>query len=265
MTKSSASPAARRILITALPPCRRLARHGPPSSTAAARAAERAHHHRLSHGETAGDARLPDRLRARSMDLRRGAAGGAELVSPAGRRDQTNLRLFLPRHERRSERAYFRARLRQCARRRRVRRSPTATRISVQYGWHGTPEEQGFLHDVQAAACEEFTTVLAPGANVYHYNHIHVDLMRHYKRPPHLRAVRISPAKSSPSARGRATPRSIPASRWRLWRHRLDQTKPYAPARARLFRRGRRHIEHRAAAAFEGGLGTIYRQPQLQL
>jgi len=52
-------------------------------------------------------------------------------------------------------------------------------RISVQYGWRGTPEEQGFLRDVQAAACAEFTTVLAPGANVYHYNHIHVDLMRH--------------------------------------------------------------------------------------
>src|SRR4029077_1050196 len=31
---------------------------------------------------------------------------------------------------------------------------------------------------VQAAACDEFTTVLAPGANAYHYNHIHVDLMR---------------------------------------------------------------------------------------
>ncbi|MGA8359401.1 MAG: extensin family protein, partial [Xanthobacteraceae bacterium] len=43
-------------------------------------------------------------------------------------------------------------------------------KISVQYGWHGSPEEQGFLHDVQAAACEQFTTVLAPGANVYHYN-----------------------------------------------------------------------------------------------
>jgi hypothetical protein len=53
-------------------------------------------------------------------------------------------------------------------------------KVSVQYGWHGTPEEQGFLHDVQSAACDEFTTVLAPGANVYHYNHIHVDLMRHY-------------------------------------------------------------------------------------
>jgi len=51
-------------------------------------------------------------------------------------------------------------------------------RISVQYGWRGSPEEQGFLHDVQLAACRQFTTVLAPGANVYHYNHIHVDLMR---------------------------------------------------------------------------------------
>jgi Extensin-like protein C-terminus len=51
-------------------------------------------------------------------------------------------------------------------------------RISVQYGWRGTPEEQGFLHDVQLAACDQFTTVLAPGANIYHYNHIHVDLMR---------------------------------------------------------------------------------------
>jgi hypothetical protein len=51
-------------------------------------------------------------------------------------------------------------------------------RITVQYGWHGAPQEQGFLHDVQLAACREFSTVLAPGANVYHYNHIHVDLMR---------------------------------------------------------------------------------------
>jgi hypothetical protein len=51
-------------------------------------------------------------------------------------------------------------------------------KVTVQYGWRGSPEEQGFLHDVQLAACNEFTTVLAPGANIYHYNHIHVDLMR---------------------------------------------------------------------------------------
>jgi hypothetical protein len=53
-------------------------------------------------------------------------------------------------------------------------------KVTLQYGWHGSPEEQGFLHDVQLAACNEFSTVLAPGANIYHYNHIHVDLMRRY-------------------------------------------------------------------------------------
>jgi Extensin-like protein C-terminus len=51
--------------------------------------------------------------------------------------------------------------------------------ITVKNGWHGLPEEQGFLRDVQGAACEQFSTVLAPGSNVYHYDHIHVDLMRH--------------------------------------------------------------------------------------
>jgi hypothetical protein len=51
-------------------------------------------------------------------------------------------------------------------------------RISVKEGWKGMPEEQGFLRDVQAAACQLFNTVLAPGSNVYHYDHIHVDLMR---------------------------------------------------------------------------------------
>lgn len=51
-------------------------------------------------------------------------------------------------------------------------------KISVQQGWHGSPEEQGFLHDVQMYACDTFTTVLAPGYNAAHYNHIHVDLMR---------------------------------------------------------------------------------------
>jgi hypothetical protein len=50
--------------------------------------------------------------------------------------------------------------------------------ITVKDGWKGMPEEQGFLRDVQAAACQQFNTVLAPGSNVYHYDHIHVDLMR---------------------------------------------------------------------------------------
>ncbi len=51
-------------------------------------------------------------------------------------------------------------------------------RITVKDGWRGEPEEQGFLRDVQGAACDQFSTVLAPGSNVYHYDHIHVDLRR---------------------------------------------------------------------------------------
>ena len=51
-------------------------------------------------------------------------------------------------------------------------------RISVKSGWRGLPEEQGFLRDIQGAACQLFNTVLAPGSNIYHYDHIHVDLMR---------------------------------------------------------------------------------------
>jgi hypothetical protein len=51
-------------------------------------------------------------------------------------------------------------------------------KFDVEHGWRGSPEEQAFLHDVQGTACDQFTTVLAPGYNLYHYNHIHVDLMR---------------------------------------------------------------------------------------
>jgi hypothetical protein len=51
-------------------------------------------------------------------------------------------------------------------------------KITVKDGWLGAPEEQGFLRDIHGAACEMFTTVLAPGSNVHHNDHMHVDLMR---------------------------------------------------------------------------------------
>jgi hypothetical protein len=51
-------------------------------------------------------------------------------------------------------------------------------RITVKGGWRGMPEEQGFLRDVQGSACQQFNTVLAPGSNRHHEDHIHVDLMR---------------------------------------------------------------------------------------
>src|SRR5208283_881186 len=37
-------------------------------------------------------------------------------------------------------------------------------------------QEAAFLHEAHAGACQYFTTVLGPGADVFHYNHIHLDL-----------------------------------------------------------------------------------------
>jgi hypothetical protein len=80
--------------------------------------------------------------------------------------------------------------------------------ITVKDGWQGTPEEQGFLHDVQLYACDTFTTVLAPGYNVYHYNHIHVDLMRREsgRRPCRPNAIpgEVAAAKARVQYAGRA-------------------------------------------------------------
>jgi len=50
--------------------------------------------------------------------------------------------------------------------------------ISVQSGWKGAPDEQAFLHQVFGGACRQFTTVLGPGSNIMHYNHIHMDLAK---------------------------------------------------------------------------------------
>jgi Extensin-like protein C-terminus len=95
-------------------------------------------------------------------------------------------------------------------------------RISVQDGWKGLPEEQGFLHDVQAAACREFTTVLAPGSNVYHYNHIHVDLMRRAHRP----VICQPAAMSGEEVAARAAQRNPYASRAPMVTGSLGGAKP---------------------------------------
>jgi Extensin-like protein C-terminus len=52
--------------------------------------------------------------------------------------------------------------------------------ISVVSDWKKTDtQESAFLHEVHAGACQHFTTVLGPGADVFHYNHIHLDLAMH--------------------------------------------------------------------------------------
>lgn len=51
--------------------------------------------------------------------------------------------------------------------------------IPVEKGWRGAEADQGFLREVFLGACQIFSTVLAPGSDSFHYNHIHVDLARH--------------------------------------------------------------------------------------
>jgi Extensin-like protein C-terminus len=46
--------------------------------------------------------------------------------------------------------------------------------------WKRTDTQEAvFLHETHAGACQYFTTVLGPGADVFHYNHIHLDLANH--------------------------------------------------------------------------------------
>ncbi len=80
-------------------------------------------------------------------------------------------------------------------------------RVSVKDGWKGLPEEQGFLRDIQGAACQQFNTVLAPGSNVYHYDHIHVDLMRRASG----RIICQPAAMSGEEVAARASPRGYAA------------------------------------------------------
>ncbi len=51
--------------------------------------------------------------------------------------------------------------------------------ISVVKGWKGPAVEQEFLREVFVGACRYFSTVLGPGADIFHYDHFHMDLARH--------------------------------------------------------------------------------------
>jgi hypothetical protein len=53
--------------------------------------------------------------------------------------------------------------------------------VTVKDGWRGSPEEQNFLREIFVGACEHFSTVLGPGADMFHYDHFHIDLARHSK------------------------------------------------------------------------------------
>lgn len=52
--------------------------------------------------------------------------------------------------------------------------------IVIKSHWKGgSAEEKSFLREVFAGACQTFKTVLGPGSDMFHYDHIHVDLAHH--------------------------------------------------------------------------------------
>src|SRR5271157_5870167 len=52
--------------------------------------------------------------------------------------------------------------------------------IDFVHDWKKADGQEGaFLHEAHAGACQYFNTVLGPGADVFHYNHIHLDLANH--------------------------------------------------------------------------------------
>jgi len=88
--------------------------------------------------------------------------------------------------------------------------------ISVMKGWRGTPRERAFLQAVFAGACAEFYTVLGPGSDRYHYNHIHVDLLvsnarngRHYCQSSPGRGVPVAEAEGEPKSTASVKPLSF--------------------------------------------------------
>jgi len=52
--------------------------------------------------------------------------------------------------------------------------------------WRGDEQTRAFLMDVHSGSCQHFSTVLSPGSNAFHYNHIHVDLALHGRSGKHI-------------------------------------------------------------------------------
>lgn len=54
--------------------------------------------------------------------------------------------------------------------------------IRVKSGWRSADaSEANFLRSVGGASCDDFTTVLGPGGDAAHQDHLHLDLARHSK------------------------------------------------------------------------------------
>jgi hypothetical protein len=76
-------------------------------------------------------------------------------------------------------------------------------KITVVHDWtRGDEQTQAFLRDVHSGACARFATVLGPGSNAFHYNHIHVDLAMHGMTSSGPRRIcKPAPQKTEPPSR----------------------------------------------------------------
>jgi hypothetical protein len=89
--------------------------------------------------------------------------------------------------------------------------------ISVyRHWWKGGQRDRAFLQAVMAGACGEFYTVLGPGSDRHHYNHIHVDLLvknarngRHYCKPAFNRGRPVAELQTDPSSTASVRPLSF--------------------------------------------------------
>jgi len=103
--------------------------------------------------------------------------------------------------------------------------------ISIVRSWkRSETQESAFLREIHAGACQQFTTVLGPGSDTFHYNHFHLDLAMHgstntgprrYCRPKPPESLMPPPARPDglrprPTSRSRwtsRTPRRLTARR----------------------------------------------------
>lgn len=51
--------------------------------------------------------------------------------------------------------------------------------VKVKSWWSSSAAERSFLHEVRRGSCKIFTTVLGPGYDSLHADHLHLDLARH--------------------------------------------------------------------------------------
>ncbi|WP_075215424.1 extensin family protein [Mongoliimonas terrestris] len=71
--------------------------------------------------------------------------------------------------------------------------------VTVKKGWRGSPADRAFLRQVHAGACGPFTTVLGPGSDGKHEDHLHLDLARHNAKGTY-RYCRPTPKMPAPSS-----------------------------------------------------------------